>query len=391
MTHIDDDQRRARLGLRHMLVNPAATPEDAAEAMVGLHASDPATVYLSARARLGEFARPDLEAVLYEERSLLRMLGMRRTMFVVTRPIAATMDAACTKALVDGQWRRLVGMVEEGGLAADGAAWLASVCDATLEAIAVRGEAVAMDLRKDVPELSMKIRLGEGKKWGGDFGLSTRVLFLLATEGRIIRGRPRGSWLSSQYRWVATERWLGGPLPVIEMKVARRKLVDAWLSTFGPGTLTDIQWWTGWNKRDTVAALEDAEAVEVTLDEGVGYVQPGDDQPVPVPDPWAAMLPGLDPTPMGWKEREWFLGPHGADVFDRNGNVGPTVWLNGRIVGGWAQAPSGEVIAELLEHVANSERRLIEAERVRLEDWLGEARVTPRFRSPLDKRLVDAK
>ena len=57
--------------------------EAAAESMVGLHASDPATVYLAARARVRDFAHADLEDALYERRSLVRMLGMRRTMFVV--------------------------------------------------------------------------------------------------------------------------------------------------------------------------------------------------------------------------------------------------------------------------------------------------------------------
>ena len=52
--------------------------------------------------------------------------------------------------------------------------------------------------------------------------------------------------------------------------------------------------------------------------------------------PWVALLPGLDSTVMGWKERAWFLGGHQHALFDVNGNAGPTVWCNGRIVGGWA-------------------------------------------------------
>ena len=47
---------------------------------------------------------------------------------------------------------------------------------------------------------------------------------------------------------------------------------------------------------------------------------------------------------MGWKERSWYLGPHAPDVFDNVGNVGPTIWLGGRIVGGWAQTADGTVV-----------------------------------------------
>src|SRR5947208_466616 len=76
-------ERRARLARGHQLLRPATRPEAAAEAVVGLHASDPVSVFLSAWARVKGFRVEDLEDALYERRSLVRMLGMRRTMFVV--------------------------------------------------------------------------------------------------------------------------------------------------------------------------------------------------------------------------------------------------------------------------------------------------------------------
>lgn len=60
---------------------------------------------------------------------------------------------------------------------------------------------------------------------------------------------------------------------------------------------------------------------------------------------------GIAPTVMGWKERGWFLGKHGSELFDRNGNAGPTVWANGRVVGGWTQTANGEIRVELLERL----------------------------------------
>ena len=107
------DERRARLGLRHRLAVPAATVESVAGDLVGLHSSDPTTVYLSALARVDGFAVADLEAALYERRSLVRMLGMRRTMFVVPPDLAAVMDAACTRALAPAERRRLIGLLED--------------------------------------------------------------------------------------------------------------------------------------------------------------------------------------------------------------------------------------------------------------------------------------
>ena len=75
---------------------------------------------------------------------------------------------------------------------------------------------------------------------------------------------------------------------------------------------------------------------------------------------------------MGWQAREWFLGPHGPVLFDRTGNIGPTVWWEGRIVGGWAQRPSGEVVYRLLEDAGAEAAAAIAAEAARLETWLGD-------------------
>ena len=101
-----------------------------------------------------------------------------------------------------------------------------------------------------------------------------------------------------------------------------------------------------------------------------------------------ALLPALDPTVMGWVEREWFLDGHGKALFDRSGNAGPTVWAGGRVVGGWAQRASGEVVFRLLTDVGAESEAMIAAQAARLEAWIGSVRVTPRFRTPLERELV---
>ena len=380
-------QRRARLGRRHHLATRAATIEDVAADLVGLHSSDPASVYLAAWARVRNFTPAALERALYEERTLLRMLGMRRTMFVVDPELGAVMDAACTQALVGGERRRLIGLLEDQGIARDGGRWLRRVSDRTVAAIDERGTATATELTKVVPELREKLVMGEGKKWGATVGVSTRVLFLLATEGRIVRGRPRGQWLSSQYEWASLRTWVD-PLPVIAPADARAALLRRWLHTYGPATLRDLTWWAGWTQAHGRAALAAIDAVEVELDDGVGYVLPDDVAPVRAPRRWVALLPGLDPTIMGWKERDWYLGPHATRLFDRNGNAGPTVWSDGRIVGGWAQRADGVIDTELLEPVDATATRAVAKEADALTEWLDGKVVTPRFRTPLEREIA---
>jgi hypothetical protein len=91
---------------------------------------------------------------------------------------------------------------------------------------------------------------------------------------------------------------------------------------------------------------------------------------------------------MGWKQRSWYLGDHSARLFDSNGNAGPTVWCDGRVVGGWAQRRTGEVVTELLDDVGRARRAVIDRKAAELEEWIGDLRVTPRFRTPLERLII---
>ena len=90
---------------------------------------------------------------------------------------------------------------------------------------------------------------------------------------------------------------------------------------------------------------------------------------------------------MGWPARQWFLGDHGPALFDRSGNAGPTVWWDGRVVGGWAQRPGGEIRFRLFEDAGADAVAAVGAEAERLAGWIGGVRVVPRFRTPLEREL----
>ncbi|AXB41948.1 winged helix DNA-binding domain-containing protein [Amycolatopsis albispora] len=381
-------QRRARLAARHRLATRAATPEEAAEAVIALHATDPATVHLSVAARA---TAPETERALYEDRTLVRLLGMRRTVFVVPREVAPVVQAACADDIARKQRALLVKHLAENGHpegVPDAAAWLAEVEATTVEALRERGTALGQELAADVPGLRQQLRMAPGKPYEAIGNVTSRVLFLLAAEGRIVRGRPRGSWLSTQYRWSPMADWLPGGLPRIDAAGARVELARRWLRAYGPAPVEDLRWWTGWTAAQVKQALAAIGPAEVDLEGGgTGLVLPDDLEPEPDPGPWIALLPALDPTPMGWSAREWWLGPHRDALFDRSGNIGPTIWCDGRVVGGWAQRPDGGIAFRCLDDVGADATTRIAAEAARLGEWLGEIRVVPRFRTPLEREL----
>ncbi len=167
-----------------------------------------------------------------------------------------------------------------------------------------------------------------------------------------------------------------------------------WLARFGPATTIDLQWWTGWTKTATTAALESVGAQAVLLDDGAdGWCLPDDLAPgspdVADPGPWVALLPGLDATAMGWKQRAWYLDDDVARrVVDRNGNIGPTIWTDGRVVGGWVQRRDGSVATELYRTLDRVRRGLLDDEIARIVEFVGATRFRVRFPSPNQSDLL---
>jgi hypothetical protein len=355
------------------------------------HATDPATVYLSILARCPSAAIDDVARELYDRRSLVRNIAMRRTLWVMTLDSAPMVHHGASCAIAARLRRQLVRDLETGPtdppLSGDVAAWLADVEDEVERALRERDTATATQLAADVPRLQTAQLPTTDKAYDIRRNITTRVLTLMGTEGRIVRGRPRGAWTSRHHTWQTSAAWWPDGIPDIADGDARATLARRWLEAFGPATVADLQWWTGWTLGHTRAALAELETSEVDLDGVSGIVLADDVEPEAGVAPAPALLPALDPTPMGWQQRDWYLGPHKERLFDRNGNVGPTVWWDGRIVGGWATRRSGEIVWRGLEDIGAEAARAINAAAATLESRLGGTAVTPSFRTPLEREL----
>jgi hypothetical protein len=387
---IDIVERRARLARRHRLAAGyrAGDVVEATGSMVCLHGTDPATIYLSAWARMDGMTVSDLERALYVDRSLVKHLAMRRTLFVFPRATLSFAQAGASSRVADAERRRLIRDVERAGLHRNGERWLSKACRQVLAVLSDGRHATSSELRDELAVLEGSIAYGQGKSWGGQVPVGPRVLTTLSAAGHIVRASNDGGWTTSRPRWASARSWLGeeiAPLPEAE-GVAR--LVEQWLRVFGPGTAGDVKWWLGSTLAAVRKALADLHAVEVDLDGQTGYLLRDDLETTDPVQPWAALLPPLDPTTMGWTGRDWYLGPYKAQLFDTNGNAGPTVWWDGRIVGGWRQGDTGEVELQMLEDVGTEGRHALEHEAARLTAWLGGTRVLPRFPTPLSKAVA---
>ena len=356
--------------------------------MVCLHGTDPASIYLSAWARVDGMSVADMDSALYEERSLVKHLAMRRTLFVFPRENLPWVQAGASNRVADGERRRLIRDVEAAGLHEHGARFLSRASEQVLAALSDGREVTSSELRDELSVLEGSIAYGEGRSWGGRMSIGPRVLTTLSAVGRIVRATNNGRWNTSRPRWTSMEAWLGHAVESRSEAEGVAWLVDQWLRAFGPGTVADVKWWLGSTVGAVRKALADLRAVEVDLDGEVGFVLPDDLEATDPVEPWIALLPPLDPTTMGWFQRDWYLGPHRPRLFDTSGNAGPTVWSDGRIVGGWGQSDSAEVEVQMLEDVGAEASAAIELEAARLTEWLAGTRVLPRFPSPLSKELA---
>jgi hypothetical protein len=382
-------ERRARLARRHLLLPEARaeSPAAVADAVVALHSSDPVSVHLSALARMDTPALSAVEAALYQQRSLIRHHAMRRTLWVATPAAIRVMHAAATRRVVATEHRRTLKILTESGIH-DAQAWLTDADATVLAALREHGPMTARALGARLPGLAHPIVLGPGRRHQATVSAHTRVLLLLGFQGAVVRTRPTGTWINGEYTWSDLPGWLPAGFGDLDERTACRHLADTWLRRFGPGTTADLAWWAGWTATTTDRALRDAEAVQVDLDGQPAWVAPGDEDPVEDAPPWTALLPGLDPTTMGWKQRAWYLPSAAADAFDRNGNAGPTIWTDGQVTGAWAQTAQGAIRLHWFTQLPATRRREAEHRAEELAGWVGDTRFTVRFPSPIHTRLI---
>lgn len=392
MRKVTVQERRHSLIYRHHLAADADSPEAVVRAVVALHASDPASVYLSVLARSAASTVGDVAAAMYERRSLVRWMAMRRTLFVFCREDIPTVQAAVSTEVAATLRRRLVTQLERNGveppLDGDAGRWLDDLKTRVEQALARRGTATGAQLAAEEPRLRTRILARTGSE--RPHNVTTPMLTLMSAEGRIVRSTPTGAWTTRHHRWEPVESWWPNGVRAVDPERARRDLARRWLARFGPATAEDLQWWTGWTTSTTRRVLEHLPIEEVDLHGHPGIDLPDADLSLAhatTHPPVATLLPALDPTPMGWKDRDWFLGTEPAHVFDRAGNIGPTLWWNGEIVGSWAITPSGDLRWRIVADCGAQARDAIEQSAAQLHTRLHGAIFTPAIRAPLERSL----
>ncbi|WP_203830362.1 winged helix DNA-binding domain-containing protein [Actinoplanes palleronii] len=390
MLTITPEQRRLVIAHRHLLHGGATGPDEVAATLIGLHATDPATPFLSVLARSRTTTIADIVDAMYARRSMVRWMAMRRTLFVFPTSEIAGIQAAVSTPLAATLRRQLLSRLRRNGaeppIEGDLDAWLADVEKQTMAALVDAGSATGAQLSARVPGLTTVILPGSPSEVRQN--VTSPLLTIMSANGLIVRGVPTGAWTSRNHLWQPAAAWWPHDFEATSEADAQRALARRYLERYGPATADDVQWWTGWNKTTTTRALSRLPTIDVDLHGRTGLMLGEPDLEIPDSPPHAALLPSLDSTPMGWKEREWFLSIDRREIFDTAGNIGPTLWWNGEIIGSWAVATTGEVRTSIRLDRGTDAKSTIHLAAAELQRRLDGTVVTPSIRTPLEKSLL---
>ena len=288
----------------------------------GLHATGATTPYLSLFPRVRDFKREHLDQELYVKRNLGKIRYVRTTVYILPKDMIPTAFAA-TRTMaepVSQAYSKYLGITQKQYKEAS---------NRIIETLKGKNGMTTKQIRKAL-ETSLNI---------------SPIVNLMCDQGILIRGAPEKGWKSNLHTYhLFNEYFPNMKLNRTNEESARKTVIRWYLASFGPATLDDIAWWTGFPKSQVRHITENQEH-EITYlnisdlsktllmlrqDETSLKLTRNEEKRV------INMLPSLDPYVMGYKDRERYLSPeHYNYIFDRSGNATSTILQNGKIIGIW--------------------------------------------------------
>ena len=330
----------------------------------GLHATGPTTPYVSLFARATDFTRDKLDEELYVKRTLGKIRCVRTTVHVLpseTIPIAF----AATKSIVEPNSKEFL-------------RYTGGVTERQYEDTS--GEILRILKGKGMSTLQIK------KELGTRLNISV-IVNLMCDQGLLMRGRSDKGWKSNTHTYYLFSDYF----PDIDLNAtgparARETTVRQYLAAYGPATVKDISWWSGFTMTEVRRILQTLarETAEVEIPELKGpYVMLTADLAAlkrfrPSTQPVVNLLPSLDPCLMGYKERGRYLDDQHYDLaFDRSGNSTSTILVDGRVVGIWdfSEKPKPTVKLFMFHDMEKKVLRVVESRARAIGQFIGDETV----------------
>ncbi|MFX1328316.1 MAG: DNA glycosylase AlkZ-like family protein [Promethearchaeota archaeon] len=291
------------------------------EDLCGLHSTGLKTSYLSLFVRSNNFKKEDLERALYINKTLGRIRGMRKTLFIQTKSMIPTVFPA-TFSLIEKTFEKYMEYHKIS---------FKEYQEISKQIInLLKGRELSASAIKK--ELNSKINI-------------PAIIHLMCNYGILIRTKPIKDWKDRRNEYALFNDYFPTiNLEEVNQEEAIQYLIKKYIKTYGPVSENDISWWTGLTKskvRDTIKTFEDSlKKVKISTCKGNFLMNYSDINKLQkltnLDKPPLLLLPELDPYPMGYKERERYVNIHNYNkIFDRSGNIAATIFLDGIVIGVW--------------------------------------------------------
>ena len=299
------------------------------EDIAGLNSITAVTPYLSLFNRIKDFRKSMLDEEMHEKKRLYRLRLMRGTLFIVTGnflPIAYSATIDNTQRIY-GRFRKYCNISEKE---------LDKLRNEIMRVLRT-GEKTAKEIQKAI---------------GIDNKNVSRVLRWLMEDVPLIRGRPLGSWKGEQFRYFLLPQSVKCRM---DKNQAQTLLVEKFLESFGPATLEDLAWWSGFGKKESRNVLERIS----TIDLGGGLLllekEANDFENFRIDGDSLLLMSGFDQCVITYKHSicpRLVAEKNLAGIYDKYGEFYDPIIRNGRIVGRWC-IREGKISHLLYEKIEN--------------------------------------
>lgn len=264
---------------------------------LGFYSTSP-TCHLTALARVENYRTEDLRTAVEEDRTLVRIRAMRYSVYTFTGEqlaIAEPATRSVRQRLNASMWRQIEDDYRQ-------------FADAIESALA-GGPLTTGEVRE---------RVDRDERLGSRLGL---IVGRMGAEGRIVRATNTGGWRSDRLTYALWGDWVGGRSP-LDQGEAQMRLVELYVRAYGPVTIDDIRWWTGWKVGEAQAAADGVDLTRVGVaNEDLSGVR---------------LLPIWDVLMVAYRHRDRLFDPKWAPfIYDRFGNATSVVLSDGKVVGVW--------------------------------------------------------
>ena len=297
--------------------------------LCGLQSTGPTEPYLNLLARTKNFMREDLERELYQKRSLGKIRGMRKSLFIVPKELIPIIHNAIKHLTVKR-------------------------CDKYLEMRNISLEEYE-DISSNILSLvdEKEMHTGELKKILNIKKDVVAVISIMGDEMKLIRSRPVKTWKDRRTNYAPfSQLYPDVDLNSIDEKSAIKLLIRKYIMNYGPVTERDISWWIGITKGRTHDALKtlksELRSIHLSQIDHEYIIHESDvdriDKISSSKVSTINLVPRLDPYLMGYKDRERYVNEKNIKyTFDVSGNAVSTILLGGKVIGVWDITEKPEV------------------------------------------------